>query len=92
MEHIHIAYAYYYRNELFGWAEMIDGVYFARVTFFLSNSAWFVLIIPVDKDGSFSLDIAVNCESIVIAIVDSPMALDPTQGIFYDAKTVEICQ
>ena len=89
-QYFHIAYAMYDGIELFGEVEIPDGTYFIRAAFFLPSYEFFVLIIPISREGLFQLRIAVNCESIVIGIADSPSALVPGQGTIYKTAAVSI--
>ena len=89
-QYFHIAYAMYDGYELFGEVEIPDGTYFIRATFFLPCSHFFVVIIPISREGLFQLDISVNCEFVAVVIVDSPAALVPGNGTFYEAAPVQL--
>ena len=73
----HMDYAGYDGQELFGRAEVPDGAYFIRAVFFLPDATFFVMIIPISIEGTFSLDIAVSCVYLAVGIVDSPCAIVP---------------
>ena len=88
--YIYIQYAVYDGFSLEGRAEIGEGTYFARATFFLPNDQCFVLIIPISREGLFLADIACNCVSAVVWIVDSPCALVSSQGVFYAGKEVAL--
>lgn len=87
---VHIEYAVYDGMEFEGRAEIQDGQYFARISFFLEGDINIAVIVPVSREGLFQLDIASNCKYAVAAIVDSPMALLPGHGIVYDTIEVQI--
>ena len=84
----HIAYAMYDGYELFGEVEIPDGTWFVRASFFLPGNQFFVLIIPISREGLFQLHIAVNCEHIAIGIVDSPAAMVPGKGAVFKTAIV----
>ena len=84
----HIAYAMYDGYELFGEVEIPDGVYFIRASFFLPENQFFVLIIPISREGLFQQHIAVNCQYIAIGIVDSPAAMIPGKGTVFKTAAV----
>lgn len=87
---VHIVYAGYDGMELFGQVEIPDGVFFVRASFFLPNDLFFVIVFPISREGLFQLYIAVPCTNIAISIVDSPCALIPDHGTFYDAAPVTL--
>ena len=89
-QYFHIAYAMYDGIELFGEVEIPDGTYFIRATFLLPSYEFFVLIIPISREGLFALRIAVRCEQIVIGIVDRPSALVPGEGTIYETAAVTL--
>ncbi len=87
-QYFHVAYAMYDGIELFGEVEIPDGVFFIRASFFLPGNQFFVLIIPISREGLFQQHIAVNCEYIAIGIVDSPAAIVPGQGAVFKTAAV----
>ena len=87
---VHIQYALYDGFSLEGRVETGEGLYFARTTFFLRNNQYFILIVPISREGLFLADIACDCVSAVVWIVDSPCALVPGQGIFYAGEEVTL--
>jgi len=89
-QYFHIAYALYDGYELFGEVEIPDGVFFIRATFFLPCSQFFVVIVPISREGLFELEIAVVCEFAAIVIVDSPAAIVPGNGIYYESAQVTL--
>jgi hypothetical protein len=82
-QYIHIKYAMYDGLELFGDVEIPDGDFYIRATFFLPGDQYFVLIVPISREGLFQAYIAVCCESATIAVVDRPSAIVPGCGIWY---------
>ena len=86
----HIAYAAYDGSELFGEVEIPDGVFFIRATFFLPCNQFFVVIVPISREGLFELEIAVVCEYAAVVIVDSPAAIVPGNGVYYESAPVTL--
>ena len=86
----HIAYAAYDGFELFGKVEIPDGVFFIRATFFLPCNQFFVVIVPISREGLFELEIAVVCEYAAVVIVDSPAAVVPGNGVYYESAPVTL--
>ena len=86
----HIAYAAYDGYELFGEVETPDGVFFVRATFFLPCNQFFVVIVPISREGLFELEIAVVCEYAAVVIVDSPAAIVPGNGVCYESAPVTL--
>ena len=87
-QYFHIAYAMYDGYELFGEVETPDGTYFIRATFVPPSHEFFVLIIPISREGLFQLYISVRCEYIAIGIVDCPSAICPGQGAVFKTAVV----
>ena len=87
-QYFHIAYVLYDGYELFGGVEIPDGTWFVRASFFLPGNQFFVLIIPISREGLFQQHISVNCEHIAIEIVDSPAAIVPGHGTVFKTAVV----
>lgn len=86
----HVAYAFYDGLELFGEVEIPDGIYFVRASFFLPGNQFFVVIVPISREGLFELEIAIVCEYAAVVIVDSPAAIVPENGIYYESAPVTL--
>ncbi len=87
---VYIQYVIYDGFSLEGRADLVDDVFFARISFVLRCGGGFVAIVPISREGLFQLDIACDCVYAAVDIVDSPCALVPGRGIVYASTEVEL--
>lgn len=67
----HIVYTSFDGSYLFGYAEVPEGEYYARVTMYLDGNAYARIFCRIDKDGCFRLHVVAHCEYLTAIVTDA---------------------
>lgn len=63
--------------------------YFAKLVVFLPGNIYYIIEVPVDVDGSWSVNMFCKPEHVDVVIVDQPNAFNGTEYFVYDAIGID---
>lgn len=83
----HIVHTHYTEEWLFALVDLPeDGAeYFMRITFFIPGNTFFILVLPIEADGTLFFYITCDTEYIAMQVVDRMDAIIPDSYTAYDA-------